>query len=67
MDLPLHEQLLLEKWRRLIDQAGPGDLQSLKTISLKILDYAASQRQFALAQAAALLPRQNDQVSNSSS
>jgi hypothetical protein len=57
ISLPLHEQLMLEQWRRMVEQAGPGDLGSLKTLSLKLIEYAATSRKFALTQAAALLPR----------
>lgn len=41
----------------MVEQAGPGDLASLKTLSLKLIEYAATSRKFALTQAAALLPR----------
>jgi hypothetical protein len=60
MDLPLHEQLRNDQWRRMIEAAGPGDLNSLKRIALTVLEYAATSRAFALEQAAALLPRQGN-------
>jgi hypothetical protein len=60
MDLPFHEQLRNEQWRRMIKGAGPGDAQSLKTVALSILDYAETSRAFALQQAQALLPRQQN-------
>ena len=58
--LPLHEQFRVNQWRTLIDGAGPGDLEALRTISHQVLDYAIANRSFALAQAAATLPRQEN-------
>jgi len=58
--LPLHEQFRLNQWRALIDGAGPGDLEALRQISHQVLDYAITNRAFALAQAAALLPKQQN-------
>lgn len=60
MDLPLHEQFRVNQWRTLIDGAGPADLEHLRQISHAILDYAITNRAFALAQAAAMLPRQQN-------
>lgn len=60
MELPLHEQLRNDQWRRMITAAGPGDLEELRTAALLILNYAISSRGFALQQAAALLPRQQE-------
>jgi len=56
--LPLHEQLSHEKWRRLIEQAGPGDVEALRRIAHTILDWGIAQRAYAMAQARATLPRQ---------
>ena len=50
MALPLHEQLRHEEWRRMINSAGPGDLERLQELALRILDYAAAHRAFALGQ-----------------
>ncbi len=58
--LPLQEQLRNEQWRRMIKAAGPADLGTLKTIALLILQYAESNRAFALQQAKALLPQQQN-------
>lgn len=55
MDLPLHEQLRHDQWRRLIESAGPGDGDNLKRIALEILSYAATCRAYALQQAEAML------------
>jgi hypothetical protein len=60
MDLPLQEQLRNEQWRRLINGAGPGDLEALKTAALMILSYAETSRCFALQQAQSLLPKQQN-------
>jgi hypothetical protein len=60
MELPLQEQLRNEQWRRMIQGAGSRDLENLKTVALAILDYAETNRQFALQQAAAVLPRQQN-------
>ncbi len=57
MDLPLHEQFTISQWRSMIDSAGPRDLEALRTISHKVLDYAITNRAFAMQQAEALLPR----------
>jgi hypothetical protein len=58
--LPLQEQLRNEQWRRMINGARPGDLQSLKTIALKILEYAEANRALTLHQARQLLPQQQN-------
>lgn len=58
--LPLHEQFRVNQWRTLIDGAGPGDLEALRQISHQVLDYAVVNRAFALSQAAAGLPRQQN-------
>jgi hypothetical protein len=60
MDLPLQEQLRNEQWRRMIQGAGSRDLENLKTVALSILSYAETNRQFALQQAAAGLPKQQN-------
>jgi hypothetical protein len=60
MEIPLHEQLRNHQWRQMITAAGPDDLEALRTAALLILDYAISSRGFALQQAAALLPRQQE-------
>jgi hypothetical protein len=60
MDLPLQEQLRNEQWRRLINGAGPGDLEALKTAALMILSYAETSRGYALQQAQSLLPKQQN-------
>jgi hypothetical protein len=48
MALPLHEQLRNEQWRRMINAAGPGDLESLRTMANCILDYAIAHRGLAM-------------------
>jgi len=60
MDLPLQEQLRNEQWRRLIGSAGPRDVEALKTVALAILGYAETSRAYALQQAHALLPKQQN-------
>jgi hypothetical protein len=60
MDLPLQEQLRNEQWRRMIQGAGNRDLENLKTVALAILDYAETNRSFALQQAHAMLPKQQN-------
>jgi hypothetical protein len=54
MELPLHEQFNISQWRSMIDTAGPKDLEALRQISHKVLDYAITNRLFALEQAATL-------------
>ena len=58
MDLPLHEQFRINQWRTMIDGAGPADLEALRQIAHSVLDYAITNRAFALQQAAAMLPQQ---------
>lgn len=60
MDLPLHEQFRVSQWRTMIDGAGPGDLEALRKVAHLVLDYGIVNRQFALAQAAASLPVQQN-------
>jgi len=60
MDLPLQEQLRNEQWRRMIQGATARDLENLKAVALSILSYAETNRQFALQQAAAGLPKQQN-------
>jgi hypothetical protein len=48
MALPLHEQLRNEQWRRMIDTAGPGDLEGLRKIASCLLDYAKAHRELAM-------------------
>lgn len=59
MGLPLHEQLSHENWRRMINQAGPGDLEALRRLALTVLDWGIAQRLFTLEQARQLLPHQD--------
>jgi hypothetical protein len=56
MALPLHEQLSHENWRRMINDAGPGDLEGLRRIANTVLDWGIAQRVFAMEQARAMLP-----------
>lgn len=58
MALPLHEQFSHENWRRLIHDAGPGDLEALRRLAGTILDWGIAQRAFAMEQARATLPQQ---------
>lgn len=58
MALPLHEQLSHENWRRMINDAGPGDVDALRRIALTVLDWGIAQRAFSLEQARMLLPQQ---------
>ena len=58
MALPLHEQLSHERWRRLINEAGPGDVENLRRLAHTVLDWGIAQRVYALKQAQALLPQQ---------
>lgn len=58
MALPLHEQLSHENWRRMINDAGPGDVDALRRIALTVLDWGIAQRAYAMAQARATLPQQ---------
>lgn len=44
----------------MIQSAGSRDLENLKTVALSILSYAETNRQFALQQAAAGLPKQQN-------
>lgn len=60
MDLPMHERLRNEQWRRTIQGATGRDLENLKTVALAILQYAETNRSFALQQAAAFLPKQQE-------
>ena len=56
--LPLAEQFTIQTWRNTIDQAGPYQLEELRKISGLILDYAITNRAFALAVAQSILPQQ---------
>jgi len=58
MALPLNEQFTHENWRRMINQAGPGDVEALRKIAHKVLDWGIAQRAYAMAQARATLPQQ---------
>ena len=58
MALPLHEELSHENWRRMIHQAGPGDLENLRRLALTVLDWGIANRALALEQARQMLPQQ---------
>ncbi|MEB3169339.1 MAG: hypothetical protein VKK97_11500 [Synechococcaceae cyanobacterium] len=58
MRLPLHEQLSHENWRRMIDSAGPGDVEALRKLTHTILEWGIACRGLALQQARAMLPQQ---------
>ncbi len=58
--LPLQEQLRNEQWRRMIKGARPADLENLRTMALKILEYAETNRSLALVQARMMLPQQQN-------
>ena len=36
--LPLHQALQREKWRRTVEAAGPGDLDTLKRLARVMID-----------------------------
>lgn len=42
----------------MINQAGPGDMESLKRLALTVLDWGIASRALALEQARAMLPQQ---------
>lgn len=48
MALPLTDQFRHEQWRRLIQSAGPGDLENLRQLASCLLDYAVSHRGLAM-------------------
>lgn len=58
MALPLHEQLSHENWRRMINEAGPADIEALRRIAHTVLNWGISQRAFAMEQARQMLPKQ---------
>ena len=58
MALPLHEQLSHEKWRRMINDAGPGDLESLRQLAHTILSWGIACRALTMEQARQMLPQQ---------
>jgi hypothetical protein len=58
--LPLQEQLRNEQWRRMIKGARPADLENLRTMALKILEYAETNRRLTLVQARMMLPQQQN-------
>lgn len=42
--LPLHEQVKLEGFRRTIEECGPQDFEGLKQAALNLLGYAKANR-----------------------